>query len=134
MDFVLLVLFQFDVKSEWMQRALVLSYDLNGNFIKNLDPGFLMDGSEPYISCSINEQLEIKYTYILNVGNNRSTFFQCKPCEKFYKTDTYQIQNSGHDNLISTVDHGLGTFEYIPQSGRSVPLRPFSGLSLCPLG
>lgn len=113
-NYVLLVVYQWGGVSEWMYRALVLSYDLAGNFIKTIGPGYLIDGAAPYVSCSINDQLEFTHTYITDASSNRSDFFQCKPCDKSYKTDTYQIQTNGQDSLVSSVDHGVATFNYVP--------------------
>lgn len=113
-DYVLLVIYQWDARSEWMNRTLVLSYDLAGNFIKVVGPGYLTDGAAPFVNTSINVQLEFSHTYITDASGNRSDFFQCKPCDKSYKTDTYQIQTSGQDSLVSSVDHGVATFKYVP--------------------
>lgn len=113
-SYVLLVVYQWDARSEWMYRALVLTYDLDGNFIKMVGPGFLIDGAASYVSCSINEQLEFIHTYVSDVSDNRSDFFQCKPCDKPYKTDSYQILSTGQDSLTSSVDHGVATFNYVP--------------------
>ncbi len=113
-NYILLIVYQWGGTSEWMYRAQVLSYDLAGNFIKAVGPGYLIDGAAPYVSVSINQQMQLEHTYITNASSNRSDFFQCKPCDKSYKTDTYQIQTNGQDNLVSSVDNGTASFKYVP--------------------
>ncbi|MEM9680812.1 MAG: hypothetical protein AAF901_10860, partial [Bacteroidota bacterium] len=97
-DYVLLVIAQWGGISENYYRAMVLTYDLSGNFIKAVGAGYLIDGSAPYVSTSINANLEFSHTHITNASTNSSDFFQCKPCDRTYQTDVYQILNTGQDN------------------------------------
>ncbi|MEM9680808.1 MAG: hypothetical protein AAF901_10840, partial [Bacteroidota bacterium] len=57
---------------------------------------------------------EFSHTHITNASTNSSDFFQCKPCDRTYQTDVYQILNTGQDNLQSTTDHGTASFKYVP--------------------
>ncbi|MDH5382559.1 MAG: hypothetical protein OEW75_17020 [Cyclobacteriaceae bacterium] len=111
-DYVLLVIYQIDGPNDWFYRSWVLSYDLNGNFLKIIGNGFLTSGVDNYISCSINSQLEFIYNYVNITPNDRSSWLNCNPCNNHHTTNVYQILNSGLDTLSTSTDNGTATFNY----------------------
>ena len=111
-DYVLLVIYQYDVRYETSNRVIILSYDLQGNFIKSIGSGFLLDGTSSYLNCSLNENLEFYFTNINDVADDVNAQWACRPCKSTYSTSKWEILPNGQDSLVNTTDHGSASFHY----------------------
>ena len=105
-DYVMLVIYQVDARSEITNKVLVLSYDLNGKFIEEVGNGYLISGMDNEVSTGINEELIMTHIYLPDIGKSYKERWACKPCTTHSVTDLFTIEKTGHTSLLSSTDNG----------------------------
>ncbi len=110
-DFVILAIFQSHGTGDYLYKTLLMSFDLKGNFISLIGPGFLDSGYENYAEIILNADLTISHTFV-GEFKEFGEFLRCKPCQSNYYTKSWRINNVGTSVEVGTIEHGVENFRY----------------------